>query len=111
MEIRFASWQKLKNYEDNFCKLKKKDEFDFLWALKSSKDIDLVVCFFFEIKHLKNMDFIFCKLQNPRKDEFNLVFASLKSLRKAILLTIIFTKGNLRKLRGRSMPFFFPYGL
>ena len=70
------------------------------------KNLSFAFC---ELEHLKNMDFIFCKLQNPRKDEFNfifcklqnprndefnLVFASLKSLRKEILLTIIFTKGN-----------------
>ena len=49
------------------------------------------------------MNLIFGKLKNT------LIFCKLKNAQKVILLTIIFTKGNLRYLRGRSMPFFFPY--
>ena len=62
-------------------------------------------------KSLKNMDFFFASYKNPEK--MNLFFdklakakkitsiffffvASLKTLEKPILLTIIFTKGNLR---------------
>ena len=42
-----------------------------------------------------------------------LFFSSLKTLKDSILLsnTVVFTKGNLRELRGRSMPFFFPCDL
>ena len=53
----------------------------------------------------EKMNLIFGKLKSI------LIFCKLKNAQKAILLTIIFTKGNLRYLRGRSMPFFFPYDL
>ena len=79
----------------------KEEEFNCLRARKLKKH----GFHFASNKIHEKMNLIFGKLKNT------LIFCKLKNAEKAILLTIIFTKGNLRKLRGRSMPFFFPYDL
>ena len=75
---------------------------NFFQAQTISKKKNSIFC---ELENLKNMDFIFCKLPKPRKDAFNFwqakkyfnFFVNLKTLaQKAILLTITFTKGNLK---------------